>query len=150
MSAELPLVTLCATVKGRAVRLIISELMNPSLSKVVGLLYADRGVAQPGAGHWIIPSVCASKLQELEEAASALSTESFAPEDSDAVESIRAGEAVRYVDTEMASFVLSRDSTADAIAARIPHGTKLLELISCVDDYLENRAKHERDLRFRQ
>lgn len=121
--------------------LIISDLMNPSLSKVVGLLYRDAGVPQSQPGHWTIPSECATDLAMLEEAASRLSTTSVAPEDRDAAEAIADGEAMRYLDTEMAAFALGQEDISREIAARIPNGEDLLRMVSCVNDFLHDRME---------
>lgn len=151
MSHEHPPVTLYATVKGAGtVRVIISELMNPSLSMLVGLLYRDAGVPQPAEGYWLIPAGCATQLQELEYSAAHLSTTCFAPEDCDAAEAVSAGEAVRYVDCEMASFALGGEALSAEIARRIPYGAKLLSAVDCITEYLRERASRERDLCFRK
>lgn len=142
-----PAVTLLLTVwKGVGMLIIISEMKNPALSAVISLIHMDLGVPAPGPGHYVIPGECAPYLDCLETAASLLSKVDPAPEDADASRDLLAGEAPRYLDSEMTALVLGEPQLAEAVARRIPGGFRLLTTVDCVRKYLEEENTRERTL----
>lgn len=123
-------------------KVIISEVRNPNLFRMLNLLHDDVGVKLPAPGHIVIPGDCYPRLESLEEIAVLLSTKIPAPEDLDSMRAVTEGEATRYVDCEMTSFVLGSPELAQSIADRIPHGARLLSVVDRVREYLGTRERN--------
>lgn len=121
--------------------LVISEALNPGMCRVASLLHLDMGIPLPRAGFAIIPADCAPRLGCMETAASMLSTILPAPEDTAASEALREGEAVRYLDCELATFVLGEPVVALSIARRIPGGAALYHGVEMMREQLSRRFK---------